>query len=365
MIPVSRPLIGEEECEAAARVLRSCWLSTGPESRALEGELSALFSAHTVCVSSGSMALELALIGLGVKPGDEVIVPAITFVATSHVAVRTGARVVFADIDPRTGFMDPEDVRRRITDRTRAIIPVDLYGQSVDLDPYRQMIARCRQPVALLEDAAQAFGTPGVGGIEGIVTAFSFYATKNVAMGEGGAVVTTDRALADKVRILSQQGVTAAAYERYHGAGGYDVVEIGFKGNLPDLMAAVGRVQLRKEPAMREMRRSVWERYRNELPLRTILWDRPGNCHLYPVFHSQRERFRQELLKRGVGTGVHYECIPGLTAYRRMGYDDADTPQARRFGADEFTLPLYPGLSESDVATVVTAVKEVYALLGE
>jgi dTDP-4-amino-4,6-dideoxygalactose transaminase len=363
MIPVCRPFTGDEECEAATRVIRSGWLSTGAEARAFEEELAARFNARVVGVSSASMGLQLSLAAHGIGPGDEVIVPAITFIATSNVVVHLGAKVVFADIDPCTGLMDFDDVQRRVSSKTRAIIPVDLYGQSVDLEPYLCLASK-HKSAAIIEDAAQSFGTPGVGGRDGITTVFSFYATKNVAMGEGGAVVTTDDEIARKVRVLSQQGVTADAFSRYHGATNYDLIEIGYKGNLPDVLAAIGRAQLKKESLMQERRRAVCERYRAALPLRSIDWCRPTNYHLYPVFYRNRDRFRHELFQRGIGTGVHFECIPGLTAYRRMGFRLADTPRAARYGSEQFTLPTYAGLSDEDVEAVIQAVREVY-LEGE
>ena len=359
MIPVSRPFTGEEECEAVVRVIRSCWLSTGAEARAFEEELSGRFGAKVVGVSSASMGLQLALAAHGVGAGDEVIVPAITFVATSNVVFHLGAKVVFADVDPRTGLMDFDDVRRRVTARTRAIMPVDLYGQRVDMEPYREVASR-KGNLAVIEDAAHAFGTPGVGGLEGVTTVFSFYATKNIAMGEGGAVVTTNADLAHRMRILSQQGVTADAFSRYQGGSGYDLVEVGYKGNLPDIMAAIGRAQLRKELFMQRRRQEVCEAYRAELPTRTIDWSLPTNYHLYPVFVRDRDRFRDALARRGVWTGVHYECLPALTAYRRLGYSASDTPQAALYGGQQVSLPTYAGLTGEEIKTVIRVVREAY-----
>ncbi len=358
LIPVSRPFVGDEECEAVSRVIRTFWLSTGSEVSAFEKELSSRFGSRVVAVSSGSMGLELALAAQGIRREDEVIVPAITFVATSNVVFHLGAKPVFADIDPLTGLLDFDDVQKKITSKTRAIMPVDLYGQRVDLKPYVDLKAE-RGNITIVEDAAQAFGTPGVGGVEGVVSVFSFHATKNVTMGEGGAVVTTDANIGHRIRILSQQGVTADAFSRYHGAKGYDVVEVGYKGNLADLMAAIGRVQLRKEDGMRRRRQEICKLYRSKLPLRTIDWSFPTNYHLYPAFVEDRASFRDSLLRLNIGTGIHFECVPSLTAYRRLGYKASDTPAAAQFGVEEVTLPTYAGLTDADTQSVVQAVLQV------
>ena len=351
-LPVSRPFIGDEECEAVTRVLRSAWIGTGAEAEAFERSLERL-GGHVVATSSASIGLQLALISAGVREGDEVIVPAITFAATSHVVLHTGAKLVFADIDPSTGLLDSTDVSRRINPNTKAIIVVDLYGQASDLSPFKGYAG-----VWLIRDAAQSFGTPGVRAEAGVTTVFSFYSTKNVTTAEGGAVVTSDRAVADHVRLLSKQGVTADAYARYNKSAAYDVDAIGYKANLPDVLAAIGRVQLRKEPAMRERRQQICERYQSEIPLPTITWSKRTNYHLYPVFVDSREEFRDALRERGIGTGVHFECIPGHRAYRTLGHRPEDTPQAMAFGARQVSLPTYPGLSRTDQDRVITAVGE-------
>ena len=359
MIPVSRPYTDDDECEAVTRVIRSKWLSSGVEAKAFEKELEQRFGCYALCVGSGSIGLELALAAHGIGPGAEVIVPAITFVATSNVVLHLGATVVFADIDPKTGLMDFEDAKRRVTSKTRAIMPVDLYGQRVDFTPYVDF-ARTHSNISVIEDAAHAFGTSGVGGIGGVTTVYSFYATKNIAMGEGGAVLTKSEVIAKRVRILSQQGVTADAYSRYNGMANYDVVEIGYKGNLPDLLAAVGRAQLRKEKFMLDWRERVCRRYQAELRVRSIDWKLPTNYHLFPMFCRDRDRFRMELAKRGVGTGVHYACIPGLTAYRTLGYNAEDTPVSMEFGAEEVSLPTYAGLSDEELSLVIGTVQNCY-----
>lgn len=353
-IPVCRPFVGEEESAAASRVIKSAWLSTGSEAQAFENELAQQFKAEVVAVSSASVGLILALVAHGVGRGDEVILPAISFVATSNAVIHAGAKPVFADVDPANGLMDSEDALSRISERTRAIISVDLYGQSTDWSPYREL-CKTRRQIALIEDAAQAFGTAGVGGQVGITEVFSFYATKNVAMGEGGAVVTTDPYIASKVRILSQQGVTADAFARYHGFRNYDVVEIGYKANLPDVLAAIGRAQLRKLTDMQAMRQRACEEYRRRIPLPTISWARATNYHLYPIFVDDRNGFRSALAEQGVGTGVHFECIPGHLAYRKLGYCPEDTPNAAEFGAHEVTLPTFAGLTTEDQDRVVRA----------
>ena len=357
-IPVCRPLVFEEECEAASRVIRSGWLSTGREAKLFEQELMSVFGGYVVAVSSASIGLMMALVAHGVGPGDEVIVPAISFVATSHAVLHVGATVVFADVEESTGLLSIEDTARRITNRTRAIIPVDLYGQRIDAEAFRRL-GSDRKDIVIIEDAAQAFGTTGVHSRPGITTIFSFYATKNVTSGEGGAVLTEDRLVSDRLRLLSNQGVTADAYNRYNMSAPYDVIEIGYKGNLPDILAAIGRVQLTREPAMREMRRLICERYRRELSARTISWNVDTNSHLYPIFVMDRGPVRDRLNRLGVGTGVHFECVPGHAAYRRLGFDPADTPIAMGYGEEEMTLPTFAGLTSEAQTTVIEAVREV------
>lgn len=356
-IPVCRPLVGTDEAEAAVRVIQSAWLSTGSEAHAFEKDLGARLQSHIVAVSSASIGLAIGLAALDVRPGDEVIVPAITFVATSNAVLHLGARPVFADVDPTTGLMNADDALSRVTSRTRAIIPVDLYGQAADLTPYLRLAAK-KPKIGIVRDAAQSLGTPGVGGQDGVIEVFSLYATKNVTAGEGGAIATRNQDLARRIRILSQQGVSADAYARYHGSTPYDVVEIGFKGNLADILAAIARVQLGKLDQMQSIRKHVCDRYRNEVALPTISWEVPTNYHLYPVFVDDREQFRASLANLGIGTGVHFECVPGHLAYRRLGYRPEDTPNAMAYGRREVTLPTFAGLTDEEVDRIVTAVAE-------
>jgi dTDP-4-amino-4,6-dideoxygalactose transaminase len=359
-IPVSRPQITDEECAAAERCIRSAWLSTGAEARAFEQDLADRFGSSVVAVSSASAGLMVALRALGVGSGDEVIVPAITFVATSNAALNIGAIPVFADIDPSTGLMSAPDAIARVTNRTRALIAVDLYGQRTDWSEYAELRSR-RPDIGFIQDAAQSMGTVGVGGQDEVIEVFSFYATKNVTCGEGGAIVTRDAELASKMRVLTQQGVTADAYSRYHGRPLYDVTEIGFKANLPDVLAAIGRVQLRRVDEMQSRRAVICRRYQRELrDVRTISWDRPTNFHLYPIFSHNRDALRFALQERGIGSGIHFECIPSHTAYRRLGYDPAATPCAAAYGQAELTLPTYAGLSDNDQSRVISAVLELY-----
>jgi dTDP-4-amino-4,6-dideoxygalactose transaminase len=360
LIPVCRPLISEDECAAAARVIRSGWLSTGPEARLFETELSQRLGGYVVGVSSASMGLTLALATHGIGPGDEVIVPAITFAATSHAVLHLGATVVFADVDPGSGLISVDDTLGKVTNKTKAVIPVDLYGQRAPVELLDELAAS-RHDLVLIEDAAQSFGTPGVTSRPGVTVVFSFYATKNATSGEGGAVVTEDRALAERLRVLSAQGVTADAHARYRGSATYDVVEIGYKANLADVLAAIGRVQLMKEPEMRAMRQQICERYQRELTVETINWNVNSNFHLYPIFVQNREEIRAALHQRGVGTGVHFECVPGHAAYRKMGYHPENTPAAMVYGAEEVTLPTFAGLSEEAQTRVIEAVHEVLA----
>ncbi len=375
-IPFHKPYITDDEVEQVLDTVRSGWLTMGPKTFLFEREFSQYTGArHSVAVSSGTAALHLALRAIGLGPGDEVIVPTMTFTATAEVVCYFGALPVLVDVESDTGNMDVSALQRAITPRTRAVIPVHYGGQPCDMDPIMD-IAR-QNDIYVIEDAAHCppamyKGNP-VGTI-GDMTCFSFYATKPLAAGEGGMVTTGNDDWAEKIRILRLHGISRDAWKRYSTGGSwyYEVTEAGYKYNLTDIQAALGISQLRKLDAMREMRKRIAERYtegfsgRGEFVPLSVRPDRSSSYHLYvlginPGAHDiDRAGFIQELGKRGIGTSVHFIPLHRHPFYRdSFGYDPKDFPGAERLYERIISLPIYPGLSEKETEYVIENVKDV------
>jgi dTDP-4-amino-4,6-dideoxygalactose transaminase len=312
---------------------------------------------HCVGVNSGTSALHLALIGAGVGPGDEVITVPMTFIATSWAISYVGATPVFVDVDPNTYTVDVRQVERRITSRTKAILPVHLYGQPADLGPLLE-IGR-RHGIPLIEDAAQAHGArwrERAAGTLGLCGCFSFYPGKNLgAMGEGGAVVTDDDQIAARLRALRDH---AQAERYYHN-------EIGFNYRMDGFQGAVLGVKLRHLEKWTEARRLLAERYRKllaglPLQLPQEAAERRHVWHLFVVLHPQRDRVRAGLEARGVQTGLHYPIPVHLQkAYEHLGHHPGDFPVSERIARECLTLPLYPGMTIRQQDAVVEALTEV------
>jgi dTDP-4-amino-4,6-dideoxygalactose transaminase len=340
---------------AVERVIDSSQFVLGPEGRALESELAAVGGVkHAVGVASGTDALRLALLGLGIGPGDEVITPAFSFVASATTIMMTGATPVFADIDPETYTMDVAAVERALTPRTRAIMPVHLYGYPAAVDRLVPL-ARARG-IAVVEDAAQAIGATLGGrpiGAWGDAACLSFYPTKNLgACGDGGMVLTDRDDVADHLKRL-----------RHHGDGGrYRHVELGYCSRLDELQAALLRVKLERLEAWTEARRHVAARYHEGLrglPL-TLPVAREGARHIYHLFtvrHPQRDAFVKALGALGVGTAVHYPLpVPGQPMFGGGG--EKEFPQAWRASREVVSLPCFPELTEAEITGVIAAVRE-------
>jgi dTDP-4-amino-4,6-dideoxygalactose transaminase len=330
----------------------------GPKVAEFESAFAAYVGArHCVGVNSGTSALHLALIGAGVGPGDEVITVPMTFIATSWAISYVGATPVFVDVDAETYTMDVAEVERRITPRTKAILPVHLYGQMADLEPLLDLSRRYGIP--LIEDAAQAHGAEYCGrraGTFGLAGCFSFYPGKNLgALGEGGAVVTDDDQVAARLRALRDHGQS----RRYH----HD--ELGFNYRMDALQGAVLGVKLKHLEIWTEARSFLADGYRYRLqglplqlpevgPGRRHVW------HLFVVLHPERDRLRLELDERGVQTGLHYPIPLHLQkAYRQLGYAEGAFPVAERIGRECLTLPLYPGMTVRQHDAVVDALSDI------
>lgn len=374
-IPFFRPAIDEDDIAAVAETLRSGWLTSGPNLREFERELAAACGAPYVnVVNSCTAALHLCLRAWGIGPGDEVIVPTYTFSATATVVVHCGAQPVLVDVRERDANLDPAAFERAITPRTKAVIPVHFAGEPCDMDAILA-IARPRG-IRVLEDAAHAIGAAYRGrpiGSIGDATAFSFYATKNITTGEGGALATFDEALSHRVRVLTLHGMTKDAWNRYDAGGSwrYDIIEFGFKDNLTDLAAALGRRQLAKLDRLTEARTRIAMRYianlRDEPLLSLPAWDE-ANRHAWHIFMVRLDNRRspvprddviRRLAERGIGTSVHFIPLHYHTAYRRLGYRPGQFPVAERIFEGAISLPLFPAMTDADVDYVCEALREI------
>lgn len=378
-IPFHRPSIGEAEIAEVVATLRSGWLTTGPRAMRFEAAFAERIGAPlALAVSTGTAALHLALRAAGVGPGDEVIVPTFTFVATAEAVLYLGARPVLADVDPVTGLLAPEEVERRWGPRTRAAVPVHLGGLACDSVAIGA-IAHARGGV-VIDDAAHALPARRDGRLVGTIadaTAFSFYATKNLTTGEGGMVTTPHAEWGETMRVLRLHGISRDAWKRYtaEGTWAYEVLDVGYKYNLPDVLAALGLVQLARLDELAATRRALVARYRAGLADLDLL-DLPEEpagvesaWHLY-VVRLRLDRLRVDraavievLRTRGIGTSVHFIPLHLHPYYRRaFGTARGDHPGAEQLFDRCVSLPLYPDLALEDVDRVVDAVR---ATLGE
>jgi dTDP-4-amino-4,6-dideoxygalactose transaminase len=348
--------IKEEIGAAISRVLDSTQYALGPEVQAFEAEFASLCGvSHGVAVNSGTSALHLALLAAGIGRGDEVITVSFTFVATAAAVRYAGATPVFVDIDPVTFTIDPDAIERAITPRTKAIVPVHLYGQAADMDPILA-IAR-RHGLTVIEDACQAHAATYKGrpvGSLGDMACFSFYPGKNLgAYGEGGIVVTNDAAATTQMRILRDWGQK----ERYH-----HVVQ-GFNYRMDGIQGAILRVKLRHLPEWTALRRAWAARYDDQLQDAGVATPaaRAGSRHVYHIYavrSSDREDLRQRLQGDGIATGLHYPIPVHLQpAHADLGYGPGDLPHTERAASEVLSLPMYPELTAEQVDTVAAAVR--------
>ncbi|MPZ48539.1 MAG: aminotransferase class I/II-fold pyridoxal phosphate-dependent enzyme [Dehalococcoidia bacterium] len=375
-LPLARPDISEEEIAEVVDTLRSGWLVYGPKTQRLEEDFRAMTGTkHAVAVSSCTAGMHLALLAAGIGHGDEVITSTITFASTVNVILHTGATPVLADICGDDLNIDPAEIARRITPRTKAIMPVHYAGQACRMDEILPL-ARERG-IRVIEDAAHCAGSSykeqPVGGI-GDASVFSFYAIKNMTTGEGGMVTTDDDALASKVRILRNNGLDNNAWNRYSAAGSpfYSVLEPGFNYRLTDLQAAIGIGQLHRLPQFNARRSELAARYTEafaELPeveTPTVRPDVTTNWYIYVIrlsgLNISRDEVVAELKQRGIGSAVHFLPVHMHPYYREtFGYQPGDYPIAEREFERILSLPLFPQMTDSDVDRVVSAVEEIVA----
>jgi dTDP-4-amino-4,6-dideoxygalactose transaminase len=344
------PLLPELK-ERVAEVLESGAFILGPNVHAFEEEAAAYLEVpETIGVANGTDALVLVLDALGIGPGDEVICPAFTFYATAESIARRGATPVFADIDPLTLNLDPEDVAGRVTKRTRAIMPVHLFGRPAPLAELAEL------GLPLIEDAAQAFGSPEIARV-GIASTFSFYPTKNLfAFGDGGLIAVRDGELGERIRLL-----------RFHGSKAKKTFElVGYNSRLDELQAAVLRVFLTRLDEWTRLRREAASRYA-ELGLGDLVelpQDEPGHVyHLFVCRSPERDRIRAALGEVGIGNAQYY--LPPLhlqPALSFLGYREGDLPETERAAAENFSIPLWAGIDASTQERVVAAVRQATAV---
>lgn len=376
-IPFFRPTIGDDDVAAVTESLRSGWLTTGPNAAALESELSAYCGAPFVnVVGSCTAAMQLALAAWDIGAGDEVITTPYTFVATANVILHLGATPVFVDVRERDFNIDPAAIDAAVTAHTRAIMPVHFAGEPCDMDAINA-IAR-PAGIKVLEDAAHAIGALYNGRSVGTLSdaaAFSFYANKNMTTGEGGALATADEELSNRVRSLTLHGMTRDAYRRYDAGGAwrYDVVEIGYKDNLPDPAAALGRRQLARLDWSIEERTRVAERYTanlRDLEHVVLPWfderhRQPWHLFVIRIAESSpvgRDDVIRELAARGIQASVHFIPVHTFTAYRNLGrWREGDFPVAERLSASAISLPMFPDLTDAEVDDVCQALREIVA----
>ena len=383
-LPYALPSIGEEEITEVVDSLRSGWITTGPKVKRFESDFAAYIGAtHAIAVNSCTAGLHIALTALGIGPGDEVIIPTLTFCSTANVVVHLGARPVLVDVGPDSN-VTANAIEAAVTPRTKAVMPVHFGGQACDL--YDIYALADHYNLAVLEDAAHAVGSTYHGNKIGSdtflgisrrtprVVVFSFYATKNMTTGEGGMIVTADTTLAEKMRLLSLHGMSRDAWKRYTSTGSwyYEVTVPGYKDNMTDIQAALGLHQLRRLDSFIDTRQHYAHLYDcafHSMPEIITPLLHEGRSHVYHLYAIRlklerlmldRARFIDALHTHNIGTSVHFIPVHFHPFYQEhFGYRRGDMPQAEAIYDTCVSLPIYPRMSEADVHDVVDAVGQV------
>jgi len=378
-LPFSIPTIEDDEINEVVDSLKSGWITTGPKVKRFEEAFKSYVGApYAVPLSSATAGLHLALLALDLGPSDEVITTPMTFAATVSMIVRAGAKPVLADIDPDTLNIDTEMIREKITERTKAIVPVHFAGQPCDMDT---IFALAKEfDLRVIEDAAHAVGTEYKGkriGSLDSVSVFSFHPIKNITTGEGGMVCTRDEAFAEEISLMKFHGMSREAWKRYESSGtpNYDIMLPGFKYNMMDIQAALGIHQLRKLDAFIAKRSEIARFYNASFAeveeVRTpglVPWDHRHAWHLYtPLIRIEklaidRDRFMEELKKANIGTGLHFKAVHHHPYFRRtLNIAPGDLANADYASDRILSLPLFPRMTMDDARDVVEAVKNVIA----
>jgi len=375
MIPYGRQLIDEDDIKAVVEVLRSDWLTTGPKVQEFEQVLAEYVGAkYAVSVSSGTAALHAAMFAIGIGPGDEVIVPSMTFAATANCVVYQGGTPVFADVDPDSLLIDPAQVEAKITPRTKAIIAVDYAGQPCDYDALSEICNR--QGIALVADACHSLGGAYKGRAVGTIAdlnVFSFHPVKHLTTGEGGMITSHNPELDQRMRIFRNHGITTGHRQREQQRSWfYEMVDLGYNYRLTDIQCALGMSQLRKLPCWVARRQQIARRYHAafaELPAVKSLGVRNDVFHAYHLYvirlsltqlQATRAEVFKALLAEGIGVNVHYIPVHLHPIYReRFGTGPGLCPVAERAYERIITLPIFPSMIDSDVQEVIKAVRKV------
>jgi perosamine synthetase len=356
LIPINLPKIGEEETEAVVKVMRSGPLTNalgaGPTVTKFEKNYAKFAGVkHAVAMNTGTAALHSAIVAAGVKQGDEVILPSFTFVATAEAVVMAGGKPVFTDIDPETYNISPDEIEKNVTKKTKAIVPVDLYGLSVDIKPIRKIAAE--HGLAVVEDAAQAHGATYAGKPAGVfadAACWSLYASKNMTTGEGGVVTTDSDEMAETLRLIRTHGEKAK----------YASVMLGYNYRMSEIQAAIGLVQLEKLPTFVAKRRENAKRLAkllaasDRLKLPEESQERQYSWYLYTVrlqnaTESERNKIVEELKKKDIGAEVYYVNPVHLMPYYRKSYGERKLPETEKAARQVFSLPIHPGVTEAQV----------------
>jgi len=375
MIPYGRQWVDEDDVSAVADVLRSDWLTTGPKVAEFEESFAQVVGArHAVAVNSGTAALHATLHALGVRPGDEVIVPAMTFAATANCVIFQGATPVFADVDPDRLLLRPDEIEIRCTPRTRAVIAVDYAGHPAN---YEAICEIClKHGLSLVADACHALGALYKGqpvGTLADLSAFSFHPVKHITTGEGGMVTTNDPNLARRMRIFRNHGITSDHRERERrGSWYYEMVELGWNYRITDIQCALGLSQLKKLPRFLERRREIAVRYDrffqslNGIRPLVLASDVTHAYHLYVVrvdpklIGKDRDRLYRELRAEGIGVNVHYLPVHLHPYYRgRLNTGEGMCPVAEEAARHILSLPIHPGMNDAQVDAVCNAIRKL------
>jgi len=379
LLPYGRQSVDEADIQAVVEVLRGDWLTTGPAVRAFEEAVAAYTGVkEAIAVNSGTAALHAAAFAAGIGPGDEVIVPPITFAATANCVLYMSGTPVFADVCPDTLNLDPEDVMRKITPRTKAVIPVDYTGQPCEHDALRALAER--HGLMVIEDGAHALGATYRGQKVGTLhpmTTLSFHPVKHITTGEGGMIVTDDAELAGKMRAFRTHGITTDFRQRAEaGSWVYEMVALGYNYRLPDINCVLGLSQMEKLDAWLARRRGIAARYREAFAAMPAVETLAVLPHTEPAWHLFTIKLNLEMLRVGrkevfaalraenIGVNVHYIPVHWHPYYQQLGYKRGLCPAAEAAYERIITLPMFPAMSDADVDDVIAAVQkvtEVYA----
>lgn len=369
-------MIEQAEIDEVVDSLQSGWLGTGPKVHRFEEMFKQYKGTRfALAVNSCTAALHLSMQALGIQPGDEVIIPAMTFASTANAVIHAGGKPVLADCNQKTMNIDPDNIIKKISSKTKAIIPVHFAGRPCEMDKIMEIAAKNKLKV--IEDCAHAIESEYHGkktGTFGDLGCFSFYVTKNIVTGEGGMIVTDNEGYADQIKILALHGMSKDTWKRFNDEGynHYQVVYAGFKYNMMDIQAAIGIHQLPRIEEYRKRRKQIWERYNQAFQDLPVITPAPAEIrtrhayHLYTLLldikriNITRDQFLYEMHMRNVGTGVHYIALHLHPFYQKVyGYRSGDFPHAEWISERTVSIPFSPKLTDNDVDDVIEAVRDI------